>query len=188
MVAQRCCLCSCLWLTSIFIGLQCVFFGAYAFNNPDLTGEERCWVEPKSFTPVAIGNEHSGKAVDATKAIINVFQWEFALNISALACIMLIFSFMFGCMKLPEDFLDKFENGNEFNSDVNQISCLVWALLLIWVVGTIGLAIIMYMVRYRHESRVCSGDYLKSEALKSFPYMQKSGKFLYHYTLMKWHR
>ena len=86
---------------------------------------------------------------------------------------------------MPPDFLDKFETSQEIDHTIDQINCPSVALLITWGLGTLSLGVYMYMVRYRHEVRVCAGDYLTTGALKSYPYMEKSGKFLKYYTFGK---
>ena len=71
--------------------------------------------------------------------------------------------------------------GNSFTL-VSVASLLAFS----WVVGTVGVDIYMRAVRYRHETRVCGGDYLLGEGdEQGMPYMLRSGGILWWFTFSK---
>ena len=58
-----------------------MIFGVFAFNNPDVIGENHCWVNPGMFEPVPMAAEPDEGAVDGTAAILSVFKWQFLVNL-----------------------------------------------------------------------------------------------------------
>ena len=105
-------------------------------------------VEPySSFTPVADGQlSASPMAKDVSKQFLNLFLWGFIINIAGIIAFLSGIGFMFASA-----------GGNLWGKTASALTILVGGCT--YACGMFGLVISIFIIRYQHAARICSGDY-----------------------------
>ena len=134
-----------------------VFFGIYAFNNPD---KSTCWAQEGSKTPSPVA---LNQMVNVTESMTNFFTFAFIVMCASMA-----YS-VFGAIAIAA----KSTGLGSCAQLIGLLSCTGGIAIVIW--GSI--------IRWGEPGRTCAGDFYEGEG-KPEPYLWKTGKFMKIYLIL----